>query len=218
MRSFSYFVVLKTVRGIFPLEALHPDDFHINIEYPQDPRSVAEALRSPKAAEWSEAMQEELKSIKDMGVFTLVSRSAVPKGRKVMKGKFVFKTKRDFAGQVSRYKARYFLLGHNGQDFNKTTSPTARAESLRILFHVAATFDFELTQIDVKTAYLYGDIDKTTWMEQPKGFEEPGKEDWVWELHKGLYGMKQGGVAERSSRLVDRKVGRKSGIWGARMK
>jgi hypothetical protein len=50
-----------------------------------------------------------------------------------------------------------------------------------------------LTQIDVKTAYLYGDIDETTWMEQPKGFEESGKEDWVWELHKGLYGMKQGG-------------------------
>jgi hypothetical protein len=80
-----------------------------------------------------------------------------------------------------------------GKDFNKTTSPTARAESLRILFHIAAALDFELTQIDVKTAYLYGDIDEPTWMEQPKGFEVPGKEDWVWELHKRLYGMKQGG-------------------------
>jgi hypothetical protein len=80
-----------------------------------------------------------------------------------------------------------------GRDYTKTTSPTARAESLRILFHLAATLDYELTQIDVKTPYLYGTIDETTWMEQPKGFEEPGKEDWVWELKKGLYGIKQGG-------------------------
>lgn len=98
-----------------------------------------------------------------------------------MRGKFVFRTKRDFTGTVSRYKAWYVLLGHQmiyGQDYTKTTSPTARAESLRVLFHLAAMLDYELTQIDVKTAYLYGAIDEDTWMEQPKGFEEPGKEDW----------------------------------------
>jgi hypothetical protein len=168
----------------------------INLEYPDDPQSTDEALNSPNAPEWRAAISDELKSIKDMNVYTLVQRSSVPKGRKVMRGKFVFKTKRDVAGLVSRRKARYVLLGHKmiySKDFNKTTSPTARAESLRVIFHLAAALDFELTQIDVKTAYLYGDIDEVTWMEQPKGFEEPGKEDWVWELHKGLYGMKQGG-------------------------
>jgi hypothetical protein len=178
------------------LHAFFSDDSQINLEHPDDPRSTAEALLSPKAAEWRAAIDDELKSIKDMKVYTLVPCSTVPKGRKVMQGKFVFKTKRDFTGMISRYKARFVLLGHKmiyGKDFYKTTSPTARAESLRILFHIAAALDYELTQIDVKTAYLYGDIDETTWMEQPKGFEEAGKEDWVWELHKGLYGMKQGG-------------------------
>ena len=178
------------------LTALADEYPQINLEYPDDPRSATEALGTPEADKWQAAMLDELKSIKEMGVYTLVPRTAVPKGRKVMRGKFVFKTKRDSAGQIARYKSRYVLLGHKmiyGKDFNKTTSPTARAESLRILYHLAATLDFELTQIDVKTAYLYGDIDQTTWMEQPKGFEEPGKEDWVWELHKGLYGMKQGG-------------------------
>jgi hypothetical protein len=141
-------------------------------------------------------MHDELKSIKEMGVYALVPHSAVPKGRKIMRGKLVVRTKRDFMGAVSRYKARFVLLGHQmiyGRDYTKTTSPTARAESLRILFHLVATLDYELTKIDVKTAYLYGAIDETTWMEQPKGFKEPGKEDWVWELKKGLYGMKQGG-------------------------
>jgi hypothetical protein len=166
------------------------------LEHPDDPKSAKEALDSTLAEEWLAAMHDELKSIKEMGVYTLVPRAAVPKGRKVMRGKFVFRTKRDFMGAVSRYKARYVLLGHQmiyGKDYTKTTSPTARAESLRILFHLAAALDFELTQIDVKTAYLYGAIDETTWMEQPKGFEEPGKEDWLWEIKKGLYSMKQGG-------------------------
>ncbi|KAF7342817.1 Retrovirus-related Pol polyprotein from transposon TNT 1-94 [Mycena sanguinolenta] len=178
------------------LKALLSDVSQINIECPNDPQSVAEAFASPQADEWRSAISDELKSIKDMNVYKLVPRTNVPKDRKIMLGKFVFKTKRDADGMVARYKARYVLLGHKmiyGKDFNKTTSPTARAESLRILFHLAAALDLELTQIDVKTAYLYGDIDETCWMEQPKGLEEPGKEDWVWELQKGLYGMPQGG-------------------------
>jgi hypothetical protein len=178
------------------LHALTADDAQLNLEHPDDPKSAKEALDSALAEEWLAAMHDKLKYIQEMGVYTLVPRAAVPTGRKVMRGKFVFRTKHDFMGAVSRYKARYVLLGHQmiyGKDYTKTTSPTARAESLRILFHLAAALDFELTQIDVKTAYLYSAIDETTWMEQPKGFEEPGKEDWVWELKKGLYGMKQGG-------------------------
>jgi hypothetical protein len=88
-----------------------------------------------------------------------------------MLGKFVFKTKHDFAGLVSQYKAHFVLLDHRmiySKDFNKVTSTTARAESLHILFHIRATLDFELTQINVKTAHLHGDIDKTIWIEQPK--------------------------------------------------
>ena len=53
--------------------------------------------------------------------------------------------------------------------------------------------DWDIQQIDIKTAYLYGLLEEECWMEQPEGFEEPGKEDWVWALIKGLYGMKQAG-------------------------
>lgn len=68
-------------------------------------------------------------------------------------------------------------------------------ESWRILLHIAATLGWDAQQIDVKTAFLYGLLpdDEVQYMEQPKGFEEHGKEDWVWKLQRGLYGMKQAG-------------------------
>ena len=80
----------------------------------------------------------------------------------------------------------------HGKDFTKITSLTACMKSEHIICHITAALDWELYQIDVKMAYLYGDPDKEIYMEQPKGFEEPGKEDYVWKLKKGLYGMKQG--------------------------
>jgi Reverse transcriptase (RNA-dependent DNA polymerase) len=66
-------------------------------------------------------------------------------------------------------------------------------ESLRLLAHIGASLYWDMQQWDIKTAYLHGVLDEPCYMSQPKGFEEPGKEDWVWKLKKGLYGMKQGG-------------------------
>lgn len=68
-------------------------------------------------------------------------------------------------------------------------------ESWRVLLHLAAAQGWDAAQIDIKTAFLYGLLpdDETQYMEQPEGFEEPGKEDWVWCLLRGLYRMKQAG-------------------------
>ena len=68
-------------------------------------------------------------------------------------------------------------------------------ESLRFILHLAAINGWDIQQIDIKTAYLYGElpVDETMYMEQPEGFAEPDKEDWVWQLQRGLYGMKQSG-------------------------
>jgi hypothetical protein len=82
-----------------------------------------------------------------------------------------------------------------GQDYNQTTLPTACMESFRTLLDIAALNNWPAEQLDIKTAFLHGVLDKKEiqYMWQPKGFDELGKEDWIWEVIKGLYSIKQGG-------------------------
>lgn len=169
------------------------------LEFDDEPKSWREARESADAKKWEEGYRDELKSLKDMGVYELVPRSDVPRGHKVRKGRPIFKIKRDESGKAIRFKVRLVFKGYEqiyGKDYTKTTSPTARMESWRILLHIAASQPgWNATQIDVKTAFLYGLLpsDEVQYMEQPEGFEEEEKGDWVWRLVRGLYGMKQSG-------------------------
>lgn len=165
---------------------------------PDEPDTLSEALNGPEAAKWCASLEEEFDGIRKMGVFKLVPRDSVPKGRKILKGRPVFKKKHDETGAVTRFKARWVVKGFAavyGQDYTKTTSPTARLESIRAILHIGAARDWAIQQIDIKQAYLNGllPVEEKCWMEQPKGFEEPGKENWLWEMLKALYGMKQAG-------------------------
>ena len=97
-----------------------------------------------------------------------------------------------------RYKVRYIAKGYAqqyGVDYDKTTAPTAQLKSFRTILHFAATQGWDIQQIDIKTAFLHGVLpeDETAYLEQLKGFEEPGKEGWVMRLMKSIYGMKQAG-------------------------
>jgi len=137
-----------------------------------------------------------MRSLQDLQVFVLVPRSAVPKERRVLKGKLVCKRKRDDAGKVTRYKVRYVAKGYAQQpgiDFTKTTAPTARLESFRSILHLAASLNWDIQHFDIKTAFLHGVLpdDETAYMEQPPGFETSGKETWVMRLMKSIYGMRQ---------------------------
>uniref|UniRef100_H3G7U2 Reverse transcriptase Ty1/copia-type domain-containing protein n=1 Tax=Phytophthora ramorum TaxID=164328 RepID=H3G7U2_PHYRM len=78
-----------------------------------------------------------------------------------------------------------------GIDYLEVYSPVVRLESLRVLLTLAAVWDYEVHQMDVTTAFLNGKIDVEVFMEQPEGFEVPGKENWVCRLLKSLYGLKQ---------------------------
>lgn len=156
-------------------------------ELPDDPSTYAEAMASEHAPQWTAALKDEFDSLRDLGVYKLVLRSAIPPGRKIMCGRPVFKLKRDQHGLPARFKARYACRGYSavwGQDYTKTSAPTARLESFRILTHLGAALDWEINQLDIKTAFLHGllDPDEVCYMHQPEGFLEPGKEDWVWEL------------------------------------
>ena len=105
----------------------------------RDPANRIEAINSEHSAEWVKAMATEMKSLEENQVWTL---AALPKGRKAVGCKWVFKTKTGMRGEVVRYKARLVARGFSqiqGADYNETFSPVVRGESLRTMFAVTVT-------------------------------------------------------------------------------
>ena len=152
----------------------------------RDPVTYEEAMRSSAAAEWGEACQYEMAALAKNGTWDLVD---LPAGRKAVKSKWVFKLKPD-----GRYRARLVAKGFTqvpGIDFDETFSPIARFESLRLLLALAALEDWHIHQMDVKSAFLNGELEEEIFMEQPKGFIVAGQETLVCRLKKALYGLKQ---------------------------
>ena len=93
-----------------------------------------------------------------------------------------------------RFKARLVAQGftqREGVDFNEIFSPVVKHRSIRLVLALVAQLDLELEQMDVKTTFLYGDLEETIYMRQPEGFEVKGKEDQVCLLQRSLYGLKQ---------------------------
>jgi len=151
-------------------------------------------MHSDRAAEWSQACAEEFASLKEKNVWTVVP---LPPGRKVVGSRWVFDVKRDNAGVVTRYKARFVARGFSqieGIDFFETFASTAKFPSIRILLSYAAHHDLAIQQFDVSNAYLNANLTEEVYIQQPEGFEEGNPGD-VCLLRKALYGLKQSGRA-----------------------
>ncbi|RVX12033.1 Retrovirus-related Pol polyprotein from transposon TNT 1-94 [Vitis vinifera] len=134
-----------------------------------DPINFQQAVKSSNSHKWIKAMNEEYKSMQDNKVWELVP---LPVGTKPIGCKWIFKTKRDSNGNVERYKARLVAKGFTqkeGIDFKETFSPVSTKDSFRIIMALVAHYDLELHQMDVKTAFLNGDIDETIYMDCHKG-------------------------------------------------
>ncbi len=117
----------------------------------------------------------------------------LPKGKKPISCKWVFKIKHGVDGEVKRYKARLVARVFTqtfGVDYNETFAPIAKFVSIRCILALAAIEDMEIHQMDVKTTFLNGDLEEEVYMEQPEGFTHEG-EHFVCKLHKSLYGLKQ---------------------------
>ena len=157
-----------------------------------EPANYKEAITCQDSSKWVVAMQEEMESLQKNGTWTLAN---LPKGKKAVKCKWVFKKKEGIPGiEEPRYKARLVAKGFSqipGVDFNDIYSPVVKHTSIRLLLGIVALNDFELEQLDVKTAFLHGELEEEIYMEQPEGFQVEGKEDHVCRLQKSLYGLKQ---------------------------
>ncbi|GJR12907.1 retrovirus-related pol polyprotein from transposon TNT 1-94 [Tanacetum coccineum] len=153
-----------------------------------EPKNIKEAIQDES---WTMAMQEELNQFKTNDVWCLVPP---PKNQTIIGTKWVFKNKLDENGVVSRNKARLVAQGYNQQegiDFDETYAPVARLESIRILLAYACAHDFKLFQMDVKSAFLNGFINKEVYVAQPPGFVDFEKPNHVFKLKKTFYGLKQ---------------------------
>ena len=119
---------------------------------------------------------------------------ALPKGKKALPCKWVYKLNSIPGHPKPAYKARLVVKGfkqEHGVDFDEVFSPVVKMTTLRLVLALVAQLDLYLYQMDVKTAFLHGDLHDEIYMEQPKGFAEHGREHLVCKLKKSLYGFKQ---------------------------
>ncbi|GJY83133.1 putative ribonuclease H-like domain-containing protein, partial [Tanacetum coccineum] len=153
-----------------------------------EPKKVIQALTDPS---WIEAMQEELLQFKLQKVWTLVD---LPKGKRAIRTKWVYRNKKYERGIVVRNKARLVAQGYTqeeGIDYDEVFAPVARIEAIRLFLAYASFMGFIVYQMDVKSAFLYGTIEEEVYVCQPPGFEDSQFPDEVYKVEKALYGLHQ---------------------------
>ncbi|GKC10129.1 retrotransposon protein, putative, ty1-copia subclass [Tanacetum coccineum] len=119
-----------------------------------EPTSYKEAMASPEAAKWKEAMKIEIQSMYDNQVWNLVDTTP---GLKTVRCKWIFKKKTYMDGKVHTYKARLVAKGYTQTHrikYEETFSPVAKIKSIRIMLAIVAFRDYEIWQMGVKTAFL----------------------------------------------------------------
>nr|GEV91314.1 zinc finger, CCHC-type [Tanacetum cinerariifolium] len=137
----------------------------------EEPRNYKEASTDEK---WIEAMEIELDLINKNNTWTLTT---LPLDHKEIGLKWVYKTKRDAEGKIIKYKARLVAKGYvqeQGIDFDEVFAPVARIETVRLILALAAYHGWQVHHLDVKSAFLHGDLKEEVYVTQPEGFVQPG--------------------------------------------
>jgi hypothetical protein len=152
------------------------------------PRDWKAAKQDPK---WHEAMREELNALEKNKTWELVP---LPTGKRAVGCKWIYTVKQNPEGKIERYKARLVARGYSqtyGIDYDETFAPVAKMNTVRILVSCATNFGWPMHQLDVKNAFLHGDLQEEVYMEIPPGFSTPKTSGKVCKLRKSLYGLKQ---------------------------
>ncbi|GKC05576.1 retrovirus-related pol polyprotein from transposon TNT 1-94 [Tanacetum coccineum] len=155
-----------------------------------EPANYRAALLDPESKKWLDAMNVEMQSMKDNDVWVLVE---LPPNARTVGSKWLFKKKTDMDGAVYIFKARLVAKGFTqtyGVDYEETFSPVADIRAIRILIAIAAYYDYEIWQMDVKTAFLNGHLFEEVYMEQPGGFMNPKYPNHVCKLKRSIYELK----------------------------
>jgi hypothetical protein len=152
------------------------------------PSNYRSALADPNCRA---AMADEYKALVDNNTWRLVPR---PPGANVVTGKWIFRHKFHSDGTLARHKARWVVRGYSQQhgiDYDETFSPVVKPATIRVVLSIAASRSWPIHQLDVKNAFLHGNLEETVYCQQPSGFVDPSAPTAVCLLQKSLYGLKQ---------------------------
>ncbi|KAG7594092.1 Integrase catalytic core [Arabidopsis thaliana x Arabidopsis arenosa] len=171
--------------------ALVPQDhqaFQSKISLIKIPETYEEAMQTK---EWRDAVEDEIGAMKRNHTW---DEEKLPSGKKTVSSKWVFTIKYKSNGDIERYKARLVARGFTqtyGADYKETFAPVAKLHTVRVVLSLATNLSWDLWQMDVKNAFLQGELEDDVYMTPPPGLEatiDPGK---VWRLRKAIYGLKQ---------------------------
>lgn len=163
-------------------------EVHWALSVNSDPTSYEEAAVDAK---WKEAMDLEMKSIEKNNTWYLTE---LPAGAKKIGLKWVYKTKLNEKGEVERHKARLVAKGYAqeyGIDYAEVYAPVSRMDTVRMILALAAQRGWDVYQLDVKSAFLHGNLKEDVYVEQPRGYEVKSELHKVYKLIKALYGLRQ---------------------------
>ncbi|KAL5814639.1 hypothetical protein ACOSQ3_025434 [Xanthoceras sorbifolium] len=173
-----------------PIQRYSPSLHYLLLTDNGEPECYDEAMQVEDSVKWESAMKDEMDSLMSNQTWELVE---LPSGKKALHNKWVVRIKEEHNGN-KRYKARLIVKGFQqkeGIDYNEIFSPLVKLTTIRLVLKIVAAENLHLEQLDVKTAFLYGDLEEEIYMRQPKDFIEEGKENLVCKLKKSLYGLKQ---------------------------
>ncbi|GKC66374.1 ribonuclease H-like domain-containing protein [Tanacetum coccineum] len=161
--------------------------FHVSSVSPL-PKSYRDAFND---LNWQNAMCDEYHALIKNNTWTLVPR---PANTNIVRCMWLFRHKYHADGTLSRYKARLVANGSTqleGVDVDETFSPVVKPGTIRTVLSLAASRHWPIHQLDVKNAFLHGDLSETVYMHQPPGFRDSAHPDYVCLLQRSLYGLKQ---------------------------
>lgn len=181
---------LYSIASVLDYAGLSPryQSFIARFSAETEPGTYAEAAKDPR---WMEAMQNEIQALEDNKTWKLVE---LPKDKKAIGCRWVYKIKYKADGKVERFKARLVAKGYNqkeGFDYQETFSPVVKMATVRSVVSIAAANHWQIHQMDVYNAFLQGDLYEEVYMNPPEGFSGNTGNNQVCRLFKSLYGLKQ---------------------------
>jgi hypothetical protein len=161
---------------------------HLVLFAESDPIAFDEAIKDSK---WRKAMDAEIEAIERNHTWELME---LPEGEKTVGVKWIYRTKLNEKGEVDKFKARLVAKGYTqkyGIDYSEVFAPVARHDTIRMIISLAAMNEWTVFQLDVKSAFLHGELVEQVFVDQPPGYVKKGSKHMVYKLKRALYGLKQ---------------------------